>query len=111
MDIEYTFPGPIKVTLDARDSADLAFHRHVSVREGFIGIESKTWVRIEEDAEKPHATIDGDGDLNIYVPWNATPPTVIEAKDVQPGNRATDDIAFHFLGATGTITLDVDTKG
>ena len=108
MDVKYSFPGSISVTLDDTDKHDLAFRRYVSTREGFLGIESKTWVRIEEDSKEPHATIDGDGDLNIFVTPNSAPPTIIEAKDVLPGNRAESDIALHFLGATGTITLDLE---
>lgn len=112
MEIEYTFPGSIEVVLDDDDGRDLAFYRHVHDRNGFRGIESKTWVRIDDnpDLHTATATIDGDGDLNITVPSNSSAPTIIEAKDVKPGNSADRGIVTHFLGATGTITLDTQRR-
>ncbi|MES2876265.1 MAG: hypothetical protein V4678_02220 [Patescibacteria group bacterium] len=110
MDIEYTFPGSIEVTLSNEDRSQLAFRRYVTERNGFRGIESKTWVRLADEDDVATASIDGDGDLNITVSSNSVPPTVIEAKDVQPGPGADADIAAHFLGASGMITLDMQAR-
>lgn len=110
MDIEYTFPGSIEVTLSNEDRNELAFRRFTTERDGFRGIETKTWVHLTEEENVAEARIDGDGDLSITVSYNSVPPTVIEAKDVQPGPGVGADIVTHFLGATGTITLDMQAR-
>jgi hypothetical protein len=105
MEIDYSFPGPIKIELDAADLSDIRSKGYCMNRNGFRSIESKTWVHSDPERRGPSASIDGDGDLNVWIPQDSVTPVVIEQDNVHSGNDArTDDIVEHFL-ADGSIVV------
>jgi len=105
MDIEYNFPGSIKVSLEHSDLSMIQSHGYAVEREGFAGIENKTWIRLGHNKD-PMATIDGDGDLNVWMPRDVLPPVEIPRKSIHASNSAHDDIVEHYLGEDGNVTVD-----
>ena len=105
MDIEYSFPGPIKIELNDADLSNIRSQGYCMNRNGFRSIESKTWIHSDPERREPSATIDGDGDLNVWIPQNSVTPIVVEKDNVHAGNDVrTDDIVEYFL-ADGSIVV------
>lgn len=48
MDVKYEFPGSVEITLDLRDLQSLQVSGFTVERYGFSGIDSKTWIHLEE---------------------------------------------------------------
>lgn len=105
MEIEYSFPGPIKIELDDADLSSVRSQGFCMDRNGFLGIESKTWLRTDSTHRYASATIDGDGDLNVWIPNGGTSPVEVERERIKPGNNVREDgIVEHFL-ADGSIVV------
>ncbi|HCZ28401.1 TPA: hypothetical protein DHU97_01510 [Candidatus Saccharibacteria bacterium] len=80
-------------------------HGYAVEREGFAGIENKTWVRLGHNRD-PMAIIDDDGDLNVWIPRDVVSPVEIPRKSIHASSSALGDIVEHYLGEDGNVTVD-----
>lgn len=108
MDIGYEFPGSIDISLNVHDLHSLHSPGFTVERDGFSGIDSKTWVHLDAiDVDKPsyvkdnYAAIEAGGDLHVYLRRGCSWPVVIEQNKI----NADSNLIAHYLGELGLITV------
>ena len=106
MDVKYEFPGSIEIQLDATDLAAIRTQGYCMDRDGLMSVEGKTWIRLERLRHVPRATIDGDGDLNVWIPADTQCEITVPQENIEPGNNVRgEDIVKHYLGIDGLIRV------
>lgn len=110
MNVEYNFPGTIKINLDRQDLLSLQQQGFTVERAGFSGPESKTWIHLPpiepgvQNRAQNTAEIEPGGDLHVRLFRGFLPPVVIEQEAVENINR---DIVQHYLGTLGVVIVDI----
>ena len=103
MEVDYNFPGTMKISLDEADLASLRTRGFCTDRDGFSGIESKIWVYGEQSSELPRAYIDRGGDLSVYIPNGPQWRCEVSRDCIDAANA---EAISHFLGETGTVIVE-----
>jgi hypothetical protein len=103
MELEYKFPGTIKISLDNADLSAVRSRGSCMDRNGFAGIENKTWIHADLRNRYATATIDGDGDLTVNVPRDQASPCTVERERITADNESS---VQHYLGETGVVIVE-----
>ncbi len=108
MDVDYNHPGTMRISLEHDDLVRLQQNGFTVERDGFSGMESKTWVHlppIEESmishVHEASAEIEPGGDLHVRLSRGF--PTPIEIG--QDAIAAPPGFVEHYLGSTGIILV------
>jgi hypothetical protein len=107
MEVDYDFPGSVSITLNSRDLERLHEPGVTVERDGFSGIESKTWVHLGRISTEPsfpnknHAVIEPGGDLHVHLSRGFGLPLTIDRLRIE----ADEVLIDHFLGEDGVIII------
>lgn len=110
MEVDYNFPGCIDISLNLRDLQSMQDVGYAVERDGFSGMESKTWVHlppIGPETSFPNnasAMIESGGDIHVYLNRGFPLPITIDQSDI----NAAGELIQHYLGDDGTITIRLD---
>lgn len=104
MDIKHTLPGDMEIILDEHDMEFMNQNGYCMDRNGLVGHDTKTWVRIDDPQRGNSAQIDGASDVTVYLS-KVEMPVRIENENIDPFIDSDRGRVDHFFGEAGGIIV------